>query len=155
MRLMRIETAVALAALMIGSVWVADAHAQAKEPRAGYTRQDLIKILKGEGYGSVMPYEKKSVQFKVDGKSYGLHIFDDNDLQLYYGASGVEVSLDVINRWNRDFRHARAYIDKHGDPVLEADLLAGAGLNDAQVKNFVSVFVGSVARFRRDLLAGR
>lgn len=155
MRMMKIKTAVILAALIMGCAGVADAHAQAQKSRSGYTRQDLIKILKDEGYGSVMPHEKNSVQFKVDGKRYGLHLFDDHDLQLYYSTSGVEVSLDAVNRWNRDFRHARAYLDRQGDPVLEADLLAGAGLNDAQVKNFVSAFVGSVARFRRDLLEGK
>lgn len=155
MDMVKKQIAVTVAVLVLALVSGNDAPAQAQKLQASYSRQDLIRILKDEGYGSVVPHEKNAVHFKADGKKYGMYIFDHNDLQLYYGTVDVEVSLDAMNRWNREFRHSRAYIDKDGDPVLEADLLAGEGLSAAQIKNFVSVFVGSATRFRNEVLDGR
>lgn len=117
-----------------------------------FNQDDLVRILQSEGYGSVEKRDSNAVMFKVDGKIYGMFIFDDNDLQMYYGTSGIDVKLETINKWNKDFRHSRAYIDDEGDPILEADILADKGLSEAMVKNFVSTFISSVRRFRTDVL---
>ena len=69
---MRLTTSRAAAALVISitvCAWGAKTHAQASKPDAGYTRQDLIQLLRDEGYGSVKPHAENSVQFKVDGRT--------------------------------------------------------------------------------------
>jgi len=44
-------------------------------------------------------------------------------LQYYMGFSDAkDVSLDKLNKWNKDKRFARAYKDDEGDPVLEMDV---------------------------------
>jgi hypothetical protein len=44
-------------------------------------------------------------------------------LQYYMGFSDAkDVSLDKLNKWNKDKRFARAYQDDEGDPVLEMDV---------------------------------
>lgn len=44
-------------------------------------------------------------------------------LQYYIGFGGSkDVSLSRINKWNKEKRFARAYIDNDGDPVLEMDV---------------------------------
>ena len=49
------------------------------------------------------------------------------NLQLY-ASFKKKTSLVRINGWNRDKRYTRAYIDKEGDPVLEADLEGGSSM---------------------------
>lgn len=44
-------------------------------------------------------------------------------LQYYMGFSDAkDVSLDRLNKWNKEKRFARAYKDDEGDPVLEMDV---------------------------------
>ncbi len=158
MAILQKQFAVFLAVVMIIVAGATAAEAQKSRDeriQAKFTQSDLVRILKSEGYGSVERLNDDAVTFKIDGKIYGLFIFKDNDLQLHYGTAGIEVPLSKMNGWNKDFRHSRAYIDKEGDPILEADLLADEGLSGAMVKNFISVFIISVARFRKDILGER
>jgi hypothetical protein len=60
----------------------------------------------------------------------------------------VNVTTDDINTWNMRRRLSRAYIDRDRDPVLEADLLANAGMNDRIITEFIKVFVNSASDFR-------
>ncbi len=44
-------------------------------------------------------------------------------LQYYMGFSDAKgVSLDKLNKWNKEKRFARGYKDEEGDPVLEMDV---------------------------------
>jgi hypothetical protein len=44
-------------------------------------------------------------------------------LQYYMGFSDAkDVTLEKLNKWNKDKRFARAYKDDEGDPVLEMDV---------------------------------
>ena len=112
-----------------------------------YDVGELAKIVEDEGYGSVEPQENRVV-FKADGRTYMLFRYDDGDLQLYYGISGISITPDDVNTWNRKRRLSRAYLDGDNDPVLEADLLANAGINHEIVAEFIKVFVGSVGEWR-------
>ena len=148
-------SAAALAMVIMFAAGITKADAQTKRDdriQYEYGQTDLVRILKSEGYASVERHDSDGVTFKIEGKIYGLFIMKDNDLKLYYGTSGIEVSLSTLNTWNRDFRHSRAFNDNEGDPILEADLLADKGLTEAMVKNFIAVFTVSVARFRKDVL---
>ncbi len=112
-----------------------------------YDVMELERLVRGEGYGSVERDENR-VLFKADGSQYVLFLYDDGDLQLYYGITGVQVTTEDINQWNMRRRLSRAYIDGEADPVLEADLLANAGMNDRIISEFIKVFVGSASDFR-------
>ena len=101
---------------------------------------DGLDFLRSEGYGSVEIENENAVSFRNDGSKYVLYIYDDGDIQLYYGVTGVSPSLTVMNDWNRDFRLSRAYLDRDGDPILESDLLADKGVTKEQVRNFFGVF---------------
>ena len=84
----------------------------------------------------------------MDGHSYELLIYDDNDLQLYYGLTGYELDVADLNEWNRTKRLSRGYLDSVDDPVLEADLLANAGYTPRQFLEWIEVFLYSAAEFR-------
>jgi len=126
--------------------------AAAEEPwRPG--EPELAKILQSEGYGSVERLAKGGIKFKANGMPFVLFRYDDGDLQLYYGISGVSLPVRTVNEWNRTRRLTRAYLDSDGDPVLEADLLANAGLQKEAVTEFVRVFVQIAAKYRGYVLA--
>ena len=138
-----------LCVLAIGAALLAlsGASASAETRLRKFSLEQLSQIVKGEGYGTVSLHEDH-VRFKANGRMYGLYLYDDGDLQMYYGISGVELTLGDVNEWNREYRLSRAYMDQDGDPVLEADLLANAGLNEEMVREFVKVFIDSSMRYR-------
>lgn len=113
-----------------------------------FTDDELVQILRGEGYGSIEKRRSGVVVFKVDGQTYALYNTYDGDLQCYYGIGGAEVSYKAINEWNKTKRLSRAYLDKDEDPVLESDLLSDAGLNKEHVARFVKIFVFSAKQFK-------
>ena len=114
-----------------------------------YTDDELISILQDDAYRAVELMEERIINIKVDGQMYVLYIYDDNDLQLYYGLTGYSITLEVINDWNRTRRLSRAYLDEDNDPVLESDLLANAGITPKQITEWVSVFLGSSQAYRQ------
>ena len=100
-------------------------------------------ITKAEGYSSVTTKGDNKVTFKSDGHLFSLYLYDDGDLQIYFGAKGVKVTADDINTWNKDHRLSRAYLDDDGDIALEADLFANGGLNEKMVSALLSIFVNT------------
>lgn len=130
-----------LALLGHGTAWAGNDRLQK------YQVDELVKILQSEGYGKISTDDNQIV-FKVAGRNYVLILYPDGDLQLYYGITGITISLDDINGWNRDRRLSRAYIDAEQDPVIESDLLANAGINDEMITEFIEVFVDSTSAFR-------
>ncbi len=121
----------------------------------GYKLEDLATILRGEGYGTVEVVGDDRIRFKAEGSTFLLLLYEDGDLQLYFGLSGPRVGADDINEWNRTKRLARAYIDTEKDPVIEADLLANAGLNQAIVAEFVGTFVKTLVPAYRQFIGER
>lgn len=71
-------------------------------------------------------------------------------LQYYMGFSDAkDVSLDKLNRWNKDKRFARAYKDDEGDPVLEMDVdLDFAGIPRENVGETFNTWASLMDSFR-------
>jgi hypothetical protein len=117
-----------------------------------YTDEELVEILKDDGYRAVEISEERIITIKIDGLTYRLFVYDDDDLQLYFGVTGYAVDADQMNTWNRSKRLSRAYIDKENDPVLEADLLANAGYTEEQFLEWLEVFNYSAREFQQFLV---
>ena len=116
-----------------------------------YSDANLVEILKDDGYRGVEIREEKVINIKVDGQMHVLYVYDDNDLQMYYALTGYSISNEAINDWNKNQRLSRAYLDDDNDPVLEADLLANAGMTPRQITEWVTVFIGSAKAYREHL----
>ena len=119
----------------------------------GFTDGALEEILRGFGYADVEVREPSesgtgSLRFMVEGATVTLYNYADGDLQLWWGVVHPGCSLEAINEWNRTKRLSRAYLDDEGDPILEADLLANAGINKEMVQEFISVFSLSRGQYR-------
>jgi hypothetical protein len=119
--------------------------------QAAYSDEELVEILKDDGFRAVEIREDRVIDIKVDGQTHVLLIYEDNDLQLYYGLTGYVIPDSAINEWNKTRRLSRAYLDDDNDPILEADLLANAGMTPKQITEWLSVFVGSAQAFRQHL----
>ncbi|NPA30081.1 MAG: YbjN domain-containing protein [Epsilonproteobacteria bacterium] len=118
-----------------------------------YTDEELVSILKDDGYTAVTIVKKGVIRVKVNGRSYALFQMSDGDLQAYYGISGLKVPCEKINTWNRTRRTCRAYLDRQNDPVLEADLISnGGGYSPKKVQAFFRIFLVSADKFRDFLL---
>ncbi len=112
---------------------------------------ELIEILQADGYRAVEQIEDRVIKIKVDGHTYILYVYDDDDLQLYFGLTGYAVTTTHMNDWNREKRLSRAYLDDENDPILEADLLANAGYTREQLTEWLSVFDSAAREFRQFL----
>ena len=117
-----------------------------------YTDQELVDILRNDGYRAVEISDDRVITIKVDGLAYVLFVYDDDDLQLYFGVTGYVVDADDMNSWNRTKRLSRAYIDDDNDSVLEADLLANAGYTEEQLLEWLAVFNFSAREFQQFLI---
>ncbi len=117
-----------------------------------YTDEELVEILKNDGYRAVEISEDRVITIKVDGLTYVLFVYEDDDLQLYFGVTGYELDADDMNSWNRTKRLSRAYLDEDNDPILEADLLANVGYTEEQFLEWFEVFSFSAREFQQFLI---
>lgn len=117
-----------------------------------YTDEELVEILRNDGYRAVEISDERVITIKIDGLTYVLFVYEDDDLQLYFGLTGYVVDNDDMNAWNRTKRLSRAYIDDENDPILEADLLANAGYTEEQFLEWLEVFNFSAREFQQFLI---
>jgi hypothetical protein len=113
-----------------------------------FSDDELVQLMRGEGYDSVTLKDKGFIHIEHDGVSYALINQDDGDLQAYYGVRGYDISFKDMNEWNKNFRLSRAYLDNDNDPVLETDLLANGGMTIRNVTEMMRIFMQSVDRYR-------
>ena len=144
---------VSLAVVLSGLMWAASFSAFSADGLVDkYSDDNLIQILRQDGYGAVGKIKDGAIRFKVEGSTYVLYNQQDGDLQLYYSLSGAKISFDVINEWNKTKRLSRAYLDSDLDPTLESDLLANAGMTEKHVTEFLRLFKISVSGFREFII---
>lgn len=117
-----------------------------------FTDEQLVRIIRGEGYSSVEIIRDGTILIKLNGIKYGLFNDDDGDLQLMYG-NDLKLSYKDINEWNMTKRFSRAYLDSDSDPILESDLMSDGGINEKNVTRFLSIFFTSADEFREFTLS--
>jgi len=134
----------------------------AEEIITARTPDDILNIAKGFGYAKL---EKDSqgdpkVSGRIEGTAYGVYFYgctngeNCNDVQFAVGWSGVKVSMDRINEWNRTKRYGKAYLDKEGDPILEMVVNLDHGVT---VKNFEDTFdwwIKAMKQFKEEVVDG-
>jgi len=94
--------------------------------------------------------EQKALKFDLGGYRVVLFLAKDNtDAQLFIGFGGQQVSTEKTNEWNSRHRFARAYRDKDGDAVLEADIDFTGGVTEANIKAWVKLFRGLTGEYAK------
>lgn len=109
------------------------------------TDKAVRQVLAGSG----STYEKISDDaFRFNVGSFKCVLFNKGDnFQLYSGFSGADVSTSDMNRWNRQKRFAKAYIDDDGDPCLEADFSLEGGTTLENMVQYTNLYKSLVRDF--------
>ena len=118
-----------------------------------FSDEQIVQILKDEGYSSVKKRSDGLLVIKIDGTAYIIRNYKDGDLVATYIASGVDVSYKDMNEWNSKKRLSRAYLDSDRDPHLEADMLSNGGVSEKNVSEFFRIFTKSAKAFKSFLLS--
>ena len=102
----------------------------------------IVAALQKGGYRATLTYEDGApeIESSAAGATYQLRFqnceskdgCEDILVQSAYDLAKDAVSLETINKFNKDNRWARAYLDDEGDPIIETDLIfAGKMLDEA------------------------
>lgn len=89
--------------------------------------------------------------FEADGYTILLFIAE-SDIRLMAGFKGYhDISLNRVNDWNRECRFCRAFVDREGDAILEADLDFAGGMTYDTLISFIKRFEKNVGAFARHI----
>jgi hypothetical protein len=88
-------------------------------------------------------------RFNLGG--YKTLLFNKGKNLQFYASFKKKTTLGRINDWNAGKRYTRAYLDKDGDPVLEADLDLEGGVSYGAVAEFFKTWVTSVKLFTQHI----
>jgi hypothetical protein len=88
-------------------------------------------------------------RFNLGG--YKTLLFNKGKNLQFYASFKKKTTLGRINDWNASKRYTRAYLDKDGDPVLEADLDLEGGVSYGAIAEFVKTWVTSVKLFTQHI----
>lgn len=116
------------------------------------TRDQLMEFVRDEGFGSLESRDETTFTTKMEGYTVAFFVLSDGEsVQAYFGRTGTKARLADVNKWNKDKRYSRAYIDDDGDPVLELDLDMAGGVTAARIKDFISTVKLSVSLFSSEV----
>ncbi len=115
------------------------------EYRVGYDNYGapLIGILPDEAHGSREMY----VLFNACDTE---NLCEDITL-VSWDAQRGPIHLDMVNRWNRENRYLRAFIDPDYGPVLQMDINSGGGLGPESLTRQISNYFAAMERFAATL----
>ncbi len=115
-----------------------------------FTNQELVKILKDEGYGNPI-IKKDIVIFKTNKRTVFLMNFRSGSLFLYseFSKKPFNIPGSFINVWNkkRNSTEAYTYISNRGTIVLENFLSADTSFSRKEVSEFINRFSKSLISF--------
>lgn len=126
--------------------------AYAQQVYKSMTSGQIKAIMEGEGY-AVSTNDSGKVVWKIDGNKAAMLVGSDGtSLQFYAGFSGGGSSLAKVNKWNKDKRYSRSYIDDEGDPVLELDLDLTGGVTRERILDFLRTAKISFTAWRDEVV---
>ena len=120
----------------------------------------LVAALQKAGYKAKLTYDegKPEIESSAAGATFYLYFqnceskdgCEDVMIQSAYDMAKDAVTLETINKFNRDNRWARAYLDDEDDPVLESDLVfAGKQMDEAAFIEGVKAWDEVLGRFHK------
>lgn len=139
-----------VAAALVAALWAA-APTSLADTRKVVTRCSsgmLEKTLRELRY-EFSEVEDDAYRFEADGLK--IVFFNRKlDVQLY-AVWDLPVSVEHVNAFNERMRWIRAYVDKDGDPVLEADLDFEGGVTQDAFERFIRLFVQLAGNYAQHL----
>jgi hypothetical protein len=156
------------AALALLAVLPAESRAQAPAPRAPaastagrFTLTGVTDWLKAKGLPATPNIDKDYVVTQIGSETYVVFLGDCKDggcdsLQFFYGIKydkGVRPdegsAAALVNRWNRENRWLKAYVDQDRDVALEMDVWFSNGSMSATADPYFEIFKNGVPIFKK------
>lgn len=120
----------------------------------------IVTALQKAGYKAKLTYEEGNpeIESSAAGATFQLRFqncdsedgCEDIMVQSAYDMAKDAITLDTINKFNKDNRWARAYLDDENDPVLEMDLVfAGKQLDEDTFIDSVKAWDDVLGRFHK------
>ncbi|OOS01637.1 hypothetical protein B0186_02770 [Canicola haemoglobinophilus] len=122
------------------------------EVKKSYSDQELITLLRNEGYSPVKLLKKGGIVFQAEGTNY-LIINQQDTLQIVVTFNDADhIDYEQLNEWNSEYRFTRAYINKDiGLVHLDNDLDLRAGVSEQQIIRFIAKFRMMLHAFKEKL----
>jgi len=126
-------------------------------PKGGLTLQQIVDWLHDAGYRAEIQTEKDgkpNVFSAADGNNFHISQYDCKgeicgSLQFWVGFStNGSFSADRMNKWNRDNRWLRTYVDDTNDPWLEMDVDLSPGCSYENLTDEFTIWRDGLRRFK-------
>ncbi|EIC22898.1 YbjN domain-containing protein [Thiorhodovibrio frisius] len=91
---------------------------------------------------------------RTNGIKYGIYFYgceeakDCKDIQFVSGWTGVKLSLEKINEWNRTQRFGKAFIDEEGDPGVRFPVNIRYGVTSENMEDTIDWWAVIVKSFK-------
>jgi hypothetical protein len=145
-------TIVALATLFLASSVIAEAQAQ-KKIYDRLTLQQIMTIMKDEGYNVELYADKEAIAWILSGKEVCLITTDQpNSLNFYTYQDGGTVDLAAANTWNENYEYSKVYLDDDKDVALELDLDLTGGVTEGRIKDFFKTCQRSHTQWLKEVM---
>lgn len=147
----------AMAAFSAGLLAAASASAASYQD-GGVTASQVAAVLQANGYQAEITKDGQGdpmVRSAADGTKYRI---------LFYGCKGTPrctaleflvgfdlpngMSMEKLNKWNRDARFGHAYLDDENDPYLQLDLNSSPGFTSESLATYVDTWTALVPKFK-------
>jgi hypothetical protein len=96
-----------------------------------YSPEDIAAIIQASGYGAdIRTFDGCTVILSsARGLSFSIYLYGERNnrnriTNLQFSSSfGDKVTLEQVNKWNKENRFLKAYVDDEGDLCLEWDII--------------------------------
>jgi hypothetical protein len=152
---MKVRLALAAAALALAG---ATSAAAAAYPDGGVTAAQVAAVLQANGYKAEISKDSQGdplISSAAEGTSYKIHFYGCHSTPR---CAAVEflvgfdlpngMTMDKVNKWNRDGRFAHAYLDDENDPYLQLDLNTSPGFTSESLGSYVDTWTAWLPKFK-------
>ncbi len=135
--------------------------AQAQDIVDATNPEEINNIARGYGSASLLKDNggDPKIEGRIDGKGYSVYFYgcedgkDCRSINLATGwASDGQYTIDEVNKWNRENRFVKAYIDDEGDPILEMDVNLHLGVTRDNLDKTFDWWSYMMGEFTKDII---
>src|SRR5262249_18346232 len=134
--------------IALGMFGPAQAPAEEGEVLKELSAVDAERIL---GAMKIEYSEVKPGIYRFSLGGYKTLLFNRGKSLQFFASFKKKVPPGRINEWNASVPYTRAYLDKDGDPVLQADLNLEGGVAPGALLEFIKTWIESVKKFTRHI----
>ncbi|MDR2197859.1 MAG: YbjN domain-containing protein [Deltaproteobacteria bacterium] len=111
------------------------------------TLQEIMTIMKAQKYEVELFADKEVVAWIIADEVCLVSTDKPNSLNFYTYVSGGKFTLEDANKWNRDYKYSKTYLDDENDVALELDLNLAGGVAEERIISFLKTCEISYRQF--------